>query len=290
MTKIHYLILAGAFVVITALSFLPKTVVKNLDKELTEKPTATNTAENTPTTETKTANNATNDVTAMHKAELSVEQQNKLATYAQKISEKTAEKEKSVWIDSIVVLLQSVNRYDSSAIVAENFAKQYSTTPNLMRAGDCYYSALQFSMNEEKSKEFADKARSFFKQVNDKEPDFSEAAVKLGLTYVASPTPMQGILLIREVLKKEPENIFAIMSLGKLSIQSGQYDKAIERFKQVLEIDKNNLEAKFLLGVSLGEIGKNQEAITLLEDLKKSTNDPAVLMQTENYLKQLKQK
>ena len=57
---------------------------------------------------------------------------------------------------------------------------------------------------------------------------------------------MQGILLIREVLKSEPENTFAIMSLGKLSIQSGQYDKAIERFRQVLDLQKDNIEAKFL--------------------------------------------
>lgn len=286
MQKIHYLLLAGAFLLITALSFLPKTVVKNLDKELTEQQTSTSKTDTTAANLPKETETPT-DVTAMHKAELSTEQQKKLAVFSKNFTEKSAEKEKSQWLDSMIFLLQSANRYDTSAIIAENFANSYSTTPNLMRAGDCYYSALQFSMNEENTKQFAEKSRKFFQKVVDKEPDFSEAKVKLGLTYIASPTPMQGILLIRDVLKSEPENLFALMSLGKLSIQSGQYDKAIERFKQVLEIDKTNLEAKFLLAVSLGETGKNKEAITLLEELKKTTNDPAVLMQTENYLKQL---
>ena len=93
--------------------------------------------------------------------------------------------------------------------------------------------------------------------------------------------------MIREVLKKEPENTFAIMSLGKLSIQSGQYDKAIERFKQLLEIQKDNVEAKFLLAVSFGETGKKEDALKLLEEIKKTSKDPAVLMQTETYWKQL---
>ncbi len=289
MNKIHYILLASAFVLITGLSFLPKTVVKNLDKELTNDSKTSN--KDTSHTESL----ATNEVAAkdanvvgMHNAEMTGEQKIKLAKFSKSFETATEEKAKSVFLDSMIVVLQSANRYDSAALLAGNFVETYQTTPNLLRAGDNYYSALQFSMNETKSKEFAEKARSYFQKIVDKEPDFSEAKVKLGLTYINSPTPMQGILMIREVLKNEPENIFAIMSLGKLSIQSGQYDKAIERFKQLLEIQKDNLEAKFLLAVSLGETGKKAEAIKLLEKLKTETNDPAVLMQTESYLKQLK--
>jgi tetratricopeptide (TPR) repeat protein len=293
MLKIHYILLAAAFILITGLSFLPKTVVKNLDKELSENTDSkSNTSKDknklADSTETPHSDNP-NDITAMHNAEMTQEQKNKLAKFSKSFetaNENT--KVKGQWLDSMIVLLQSANRYDTAALLAGNFAETNNTTANLMRAGDTYYSSLQFSMNEEKTKEFAEKARKYFQKVVDKEPDFSEAKVKLGLTYVASPTPMQGILLIREVLKSEPENTFAIMSLGKLSIQSGQYDKAVERFRQVLDLQKDNIEAKFLLAVSLGESGKKTEAISLLEELKKTTTDPAVLMQTETYLKQLK--
>lgn len=288
MNKIHYILLASAFVLITGLSFLPKTVVKNLDKELTTDSKTSN--KDTSHTENEVAENTTKDanVVGMHNAEMTGEQKAKLAKFSKSFETAKEEKAKSVFLDSIVVVLQSANRYDSAALLAGNFVETYPNTLNLLRAGDNYYSALQFSMNEAKSKEFAEKSRSYFQKIVDKEPDFSEAKVKLGLTYINSPSPMQGILMIREVLKNEPENIFAIMSLGKLSIQSGQYDKAIERFKQLLEIQKDNLEAKFLLAVSLGETGKKAEAIKLLEKLKTETNDPAVLMQTESYLKQLK--
>lgn len=288
MLKSHYILLVAAFLLITGLSFLPKTVVKNPDKAIAgnEKTKVEKDATTEPAAETpKEA-----DITAMHNTALNEKQQKDLARLQQKFESAAQEKDKAVWLDSCIVLLQSANKYDSAATLAENFASKYNTPPNLMRAGDAYYGALQFSMNEKKAQELGEKARKYFQQVVDKDANFSEAKVKLGLTYVASPTPMQGILLIREVLKEEPENVFAIMSLGKLSIQSSQYDKAVDRFRQVLGLQPDNMEAKFLLAVSLGESGKKTEAIALLKELKNSSKDPAVLMQTESYLKQLEGK
>jgi Flp pilus assembly protein TadD len=282
MNKTQYILLALAFLLITALSFLPKTVVKNIDKELSTKT-------DTKQENTNSVAQASNDsaVTSMHNTSINEEQLSRLSNFSKSFQTAKDEKTKAIWIDSMIILLQSANKYDSAATIAATFADSYATTSNFLRAGDTYYSALQFSMNEQKSKEFAEKARNYFQKIVDKEPDFSEAKVKLGLTYIVSATPMQGILMIREVLKKEPENTFAIMSLGKLSIQSGQYDKAIERFKQLLEIQKDNVEAKFLLAVSLGETGKKEDALKLLEEIKQTSKDPAVLMQTETYWKQL---
>jgi predicted Zn-dependent protease len=288
MLKSHYILLVAAFLLIAGLSFLPKTVVKNPDKAVKGSEKANVEKEATASPAKEPPKEA--DITAMHNTALNEKQQKDLARLQQKFESAAQEKDKAVWLDSCIVLLQSANKYDTAAILAENFASKYNTLPNLMRAGDAYYGALQFSMNEKKAQELGEKARKYFQQVVDKDANFSEAKVKLGLTYVASPTPMQGILLIREVLKEEPENVFAIMSLGKLSIQSNQYDKAVDRFRQVLGLQPDNVEAKFLLAVSLGESGKKTEAVALLKELKNSSKDPAVLMQTESYLKQLEEK
>ncbi len=289
MQKTQYLLLVAALVVIVGLSFLPKTVVKNPDKALqteNKQPTIEKDATAAPDSATQTQPN----LQTMHQAELTADQRKQVAALQQKMDKANTEKDKTVWLDSLVSLLQSANQYDSAAYFAENFAKNYANVGNFVRTGDAYYGALQFTMDEKKAQNVGEKARQYFQKALDQNPNLSEVKIKLGLTYVASPTPMQGILLIREVLKEEPENIFALMSLGKLSIQSGQFDKAIGRFQQILGLQADNAEAKFLLAYSLGESGKKTEAIKLLEELKKQSKDPAVLMQTDGYLKQLEGK
>ncbi len=277
MLKSQYILIGAGVVVIALLSLLPKTVVKNLDKEVAETPTAS---------AVPPQDSVQSNVEELHKATLSPEQQATLQQLNELFVKAKDEKEKTRWLDSIVFVLQSANKYDTAASIVGNFATQYASAEVQMRAGDAYMGAFQFSMQPQKAQELGSKARGFYEKVLAQQPNNSEAKVKVGLTYVSSPNPMQGILLIREVLAQEPDNQFAIMSLGKLSMQSGQYDKAIERFRMLLELDAENIEAKFLLAVSLLESGKKDEATQLLKELQATTQDPAVKMQVESLLKQ----
>jgi Tfp pilus assembly protein PilF len=65
----------------------------------------------------------------------------------------------------------------------------------------------------------------------------------MAMTYVSTSTPMQGILMLREVIAKEPEFEPALFNLGILSIRSNQFGKAVERFKQILKINPANSKA-----------------------------------------------
>jgi tetratricopeptide (TPR) repeat protein len=281
MLKSQYILIGVGVLTIALLSFLPKTVVKNLDKEVAEQPAATNKAASQDSTQSTTPN-----VEELHNTSLTAAQQSTLQQLNELFAKAKDEKEKTRWLDSIVFVLQSANKYDTAANIVGDFAAQYTSADVQMRAGDAYMGAFQFSMQPQKAQELGVKARGFYEKVLAQQPNNSEAKVKVGLTYVSSPNPMQGILLIREVLSKEPDNQFAIMSLGKLAMQSGQYDKAIERFRRLLELDAENIEAKFLLAVSLLESGKKDEATKLLKELQATTQDPAVKMQVESLLKQ----
>ena len=64
-------------------------------------------------------------------------------------------------------------------------------------------------------------------------PDNLDAKTDLGICYAeGTTTPMQGIMLLREVVEKNP-GANAQFNLGILSVRSGQYDKALERFSKV---------------------------------------------------------
>jgi len=100
--------------------------------------------------------------------------------------------------------------------------------------------------------------------------------------------PMQGIMMLRDLLKEEPENVKIHLVLGMFSIQSGQYEKAIERFKTALELDPNQAEAYLYLSEVYEKEGKADLAIENLNKYKDLIDDSAVISQVDEILIKLK--
>ena len=99
---------------------------------------------------------------------------------------------------------------------------------------------------------------------------------------------MQGIMLLREVLKQEPTNELALFNLGLLSMRSNQYERAIERFRQILVNNPTSRKAQFYLGVSLAEAGQKAEAKQVLAQVKMQEKDPQILAAVREYEERLK--
>ena len=59
-------------------------------------------------------------------------------------------------------------------------------------------------------------------------------------------------------------------------MRSNQYAKAVERFKQLVSTNPKNSKAAFYLGVSLLQLGKKEEAKTILAKVKANEKDPAI--------------
>src|SRR5690606_5681900 len=110
---------------------------------------------------------------------------------------------------------------------------------------------------------------------------------KLALTYIGSENPMQGINMLREVLKTDPKNETAIFNLGILSLQSGQYKKAIDRFKDLIKINPMNANAHFYLGMSFLNTGEKQNARVAFKAAQALESDPAFQATVDTYLKEV---
>ena len=61
-----------------------------------------------------------------------------------------------------------------------------------------------------------------------------------------------------------------------LSMRSNHYSKAVERFQQIILNNPSNTKAQFYLGVSLVELGRNDEARKVLAEVKKKETDPVI--------------
>jgi tetratricopeptide (TPR) repeat protein len=167
-------------------------------------------------------------------------------------------------------------KLDSAALYAERVSQLSPSAENLLRTGDRYYEAYGFAVDEQKLKTLGEKTREYYQKALDQNPGLLSAKANMAMTYVSTPTPMQGIMMLREVLDADPTNELALFNLGILSMRSNQYSKAADRFRQILTNNPANTKAKFYLGISLVELGDKEQATKVLSEVKKEEKDPMI--------------
>lgn len=181
-------------------------------------------------------------------------------------------------------------------LVAEFSERKAMLVPsesNWMIVGDNYFKAFRLSKNQ--SKEMIEKSIESYNKVLAINKDNLTAETAIGVAYVEGASlmgemPMKGIGMLKGVLNKDPENIDALTNLGYFAIQSGQYEKAIERFETILSIDPKNAEAYiYLTDIYLSQ-EKVEKGIETLEKYKSLVEDPLVIKQVDDYIKEIRNK
>lgn len=183
---------------------------------------------------------------------------------------------------------KEVNRFDSAAYYFAEVARKNGDQKAVLAAGDTYYEAFTFAVSKERAAKLGELARDYLQQYLDANPDYLDAKTKIGMTYVSTENPMQGILMIRQVLEKDPENRLALFNMGVLSMQSGQWEKAIVRFQKLNELDPVDAQNKFYLGICLKELGRKEAAVQQFEEVLETETDPQIISTVNSYLEELK--
>ncbi len=188
----------------------------------------------------------------------------------------------------IAASFKEFNRFDSAAYYFQQLADATQNEEALLAAGELYYEAFTFAVNTERSAVLGKLARESLQKYLDKYPGYLDAKTKIGMTYVVTSNPMQGILMIREVLQEDPKNKLALFNLGVLAMQSGQWDKALARFQTLSEVDPNDPQNKFYLGICFKEMGNKSEAKKYFQEVLAIENDPQIINTVNSYLEELK--
>lgn len=194
----------------------------------------------------------------------------------------------AIFADSLATLYLSAGQFDSAAWFAGESSTFFNTIESWTKAGDSYYQAFTFALDQSKQDRLATKAQEFYSKVLEAQPQNLDVKTKMAMTYVSSASPMKGIMMLREVLAQDPKNELALFNMGMLSIQSGQYDKAAERLRELVSINPGNTQAQLLLGIALMNIGDKKGAKEQFEKVKQGDTDPAVQATADSYLKDLK--
>lgn len=194
----------------------------------------------------------------------------------------------AIFADSLASLYRQSSRFDSAGWFSEEAAKVFNTPESWIKTGDDYYQAYTLAIDESKQDAYAVKARSFYQKVMDENPSNLEVKTKMAMTYLSSSNPMQGITMLREVLRKDPQNELALFNMGMLSIQSRQFDKAVERLSQLVKINPTHIQGQLLLGIAYMNMGDNDHAREQFNLVKEMDKDPAVQATVDSYLNELK--
>jgi len=200
----------------------------------------------------------------------------------------STETEKSaIFADSLAESYRALNHFDSVALVYEESFKKSSQPEMLKKAADAYFEAYTFAVEDNKRKSMADQAKKYYAEILKKNSGDLEAKTNLGMLYVGTENPMQGIGLLREVLESDPSNYGALYNMGILSLQSNQVSKAIERFEDLVEAYPESSEGRFYLGLSYLQAGENEKARTQFEIVKETDSDPSVQATVDTYLEEI---
>jgi tetratricopeptide (TPR) repeat protein len=291
MNKPILAVLVAAAGLTVALYSLPRVVVQNEGRQLSPRASRTNgetDSLNTAATARGPVDPATKDPAGTHAEPLTDAQVRQIQRLrSQYVSAAAPAKDKAA--EALLTYYRAVSRYDSAAAFAGQLARVDPAEASLMRAGNAYFEAYGFALNEQKAAGLGQQARAFYQQVLTQNPDQLTAKANMAMTYVSTDTPMQGIMLLREVLQADPTNELALFNLGLLAMRSNQMAKAVERFRQILVNDPTNRKARFYLGISLAEAGQDAEARKVLAQVKATETDPQVLATVREYEEKLKQ-
>jgi outer membrane protein len=272
-TRIILIIISG--LLIGGLFLLPKVVVDNDDASLSTPADGEQNPQPASDVHTRVAPDVASSITRLR------------AQY-----ETGSENEKNaIFADSLANLYEKAGKFDSAAWFSEASSKFFNTIESWNKTGDYYYQAYTFAVDQGKQSRLAGKAQEYYQKVLDKDPKQLEVKTKLAMTYFGTSDPaktMNGVSLLREVLKEDPKNELALFNMGMLSVQSGQHSKAIGRLEELIKINPNHTQGRLLLGIALMNTGDKKGAKEQFEKVKQLDNDPAVQATVDTYLKDLK--
>jgi tetratricopeptide (TPR) repeat protein len=189
------------------------------------------------------------------------------------------------------------NQPAPAAFYYQAAARKENTFEEWLNAGNHFNDAYKVTQDTATQPAFVANAIDAFKNAVKLKPENLDAKTGLGIAYVnqtslgiADPnggSPMQGIVLLLDVVKHDPNNRNANLNLGLFAMKSGQFEKAVARFKTVIA-QKAEVEPYFYLAESYKQLGMKKEAVEAYQKCKEMIPDPVIGQKIDQYIKELK--
>ncbi|MEO5569813.1 MAG: tetratricopeptide repeat protein, partial [Bacteroidia bacterium] len=228
------------------------------------------------------------DLLTLQNKNLTEEERTKSETWMKDIQQPASRVNLSLY-DSLAGIWDQKKIFALSAYYYEQKATKDKTEKSYISASFRFFDAYKNASDSSLKINMVDKAITNYTKVLELNPDNLDAKTDLAILYAeATPDPMKGIMMLREVIATNPNHENAQLNLGFLSVKSSQYEKALERFDKVLEINPKHIDAYLLKAQVYVQMNEKQKAIDNFEKYKKLSTDLNMIQEVNEYLAELK--
>ncbi len=260
-----------AILFLVGIYFLPKVVVENSETE----------------DSTELSNSVPENIGFAHDRELTESEAQQIFDFKEDFKNQDNPEKSASFADSLAGIFANLKFLDSAAYYYAQAATYEPVLSRFIKAGNGHFEAFSYAVELEEQSYWGEKTREYYQKALAEDPNLHNVKTKMALTHLPVQ-PMQGVILLREVIENDPENDLALYNLGLLSLQSSQFDKAVQRFEKLVESHPDNLEGQFYLGVAYFESKALIKAKEQFLKVQTMDTDPEVQTTIEEYLKKLK--
>ena len=229
-----------------------------------------------------------NDLLAYQQKGLSPEESQKSESWLKELEQSASRVNLNLY-DSVARIWDQKKMFALSAHYYELKAGKDHLEKSFLNASYRYFDAYKDAVDSTVKMNLAEKAILNYSKVLELNSKNLDAKTDLGILYAeATPEPMKGIMMLRDVVAENPDHENAQLNLGFLSLKSNQFDKALERFDKVLVINPEHIDAHLFKGQVYVQKGDKQKAIENFEKFNTLSTDIPRIQEVNKYIEMLK--
>lgn len=288
MKSIHYIVIAGALVLIGLLYFAGNTVAPKKEQPAAAGPM---TGGGTPGEMQAAGLNIPkpanfDSLLLAAKKKLSPAAQAEISKQENTVTRGDVKQQQILAYETLGKLWQENKNRAIAAHYFGQSGKLENSEKKLNFAAHLFSEEMHDEKNPNVKQWMAEEAIAYYQQSLSLNPTNDTTRIDLaGLFISGTGETMKGIEQLLTIVRRDSTNIPANVILGRMAVESGQLDKAVERGHTILRVDKENIEAHLFLAEAYKRKGEKQKAKDLLNEAKKIMNNPDFSKDLDEYMK-----
>jgi lipopolysaccharide biosynthesis regulator YciM len=212
---------------------------------------------------------------------------NQLDSLEKKLPSASNQNEKIIILNNLIKIWQ----HEGSKIITANYANQLAeltqSPSDYAKAGNYLVIAFETAADSTLQKPLIDMAFGTLQKAIKADSNNIENFVNMGACLMEGRNQvMDGVLILKDVVKKSPNHLKANFILAKFAVVSGQYDKAIIRLEKLISNNPTYTDAYLVLANAYASKGEALKAKQTLQNCQRHTTDAQVKIELDQLIKQ----
>jgi lipopolysaccharide biosynthesis regulator YciM len=232
---------------------------------------------NKPSTTNTNSSIDFNAIIVEAKKNIDVSKRKQIDSLENKLQVATNKDDKIISLNKLISAWQNAGSKIITADYANQLAELTNSPSDLAKAGNHLVLAFETVADSSLQKPLIDMAYNTLQKAIKADSNNLENFANLGACLMEGRNQvMDGVLILKDVVKKSPNHLKANFILAKFAVVSGQYDKAITRLEKLILNNPTYTDAYLVLANAYASKGETQKAKQTLQNCQQHTTDAQI--------------